>query len=202
MTDSFRKASISPFDLREMAADAEDLRIALRIDSWSVMALGTASRILLEYMREYPDHVRAAVLDSPEWPGVDPFIESVVSTRHAIAALVASCEASRRCRRFTPGLRAEIHEVEQRLGARPFEADARDVRELRGTGQTGQVLFDAGWFLVWLRARLAGIGPAGTYVPHAITSSLEGDESPARATRLLLDSSATDSYRARVKHNW
>jgi pimeloyl-ACP methyl ester carboxylesterase len=178
---------LSAFDLREMAADAEDLRTALGIDQWNVMTLGTASRIALEYLREYPAHVRAAVLDSPEWPGVDPFVESVEATRHATTALIATCAESNGCKRWAPHLGADIRHVSQRLAARPLLVDASNVKELSGTGKSGHVLFDAGWFLVWLRARLAGIRPPGTYVPHAIAEFARGSGRATRleATRLL-----------------
>ena len=178
---------LTAFDLREMAADAEDLRIALGIDQWNVMALGTASRIELEYLREYPAHVRAAVLDSPEWPAVDPFVESVEATRHATAALIATCAESNMCRRSAPHLGADIRHVSDRLTVRPLPVDASSVKELHGTGTSGRVLFDAGWFLVWLRSRLAGIRPPGTYVPHAIAEFARGSGRATRleATRLL-----------------
>jgi pimeloyl-ACP methyl ester carboxylesterase len=181
------EVDLTAFDLREMAADAEDLRTALGIDQWNVMALGTASRIALEYLRQYPAHVRAAVLDSPEWPGVDPFVESVKATRHATAALTAACAASSVCRRSAPHLATDIRDVTQSLAATPFSVDAAKVRELEGTGESGHVLFDAGWFLVWLRARLAGIRPPGTYVPHAIAEFAGGSRRVMRleATRLL-----------------
>jgi pimeloyl-ACP methyl ester carboxylesterase len=178
---------LSAFDLREMAADAEDLRTVLGIDHWSVMALGTASRIALEYLRRYPAHVHAAVLDSPEWPGVDPFVESVKATRHATAALTAACAASSVCRRSALHLATDIRDVTQSLAATPFSVDVAKVRELEGTGESGRVLFDAGWFVVWLRARLAGIRPPGTYVPHAIAEFAGGSRRVMRleATRLL-----------------
>jgi pimeloyl-ACP methyl ester carboxylesterase len=178
---------LSAFDLREMARDAEDLRTALGIDRWNVMALGTASRIALEYLRDYPAAIRAAVLDSPEWPGVDPFVESVLATRRAIAKLVSTCAASRRCDREAPHLRADISAVTRSLAAAPFEADASRVRQLDGTRESGRVRFDAGWFLVWLRARLSAIEPPGTYVPHAIAEFARDSHAALRleATRLL-----------------
>src|SRR6266704_3659444 len=93
---------LSAFGLHEMAADTEDLRIALGIDQWNVMALGTTSRIALEYLRDFPRHIRAAVLDSPEWPGADLLVESIQATRHAISELAAACSADAACRGFTP----------------------------------------------------------------------------------------------------
>lgn len=178
---------LTAFDLREMAADADDLRIALGIDRWDVMALGTASRIALEYLRAYPDHVRAAVLDSPEWPGVSPSVESVQATRRAITALVGACSASISCRRFAPDLRSEIRAVTVRLDASPVEVDVSKVPAFGGEGKTGHVYFDAGWFFVWLRSRLAAIEPPGTFVPHAIAEFARGSDRVVRleASRLV-----------------
>lgn len=81
---------LSAFDLQEMTADADDLRIALGFDEWDILTLGTTSRIALEYLRDFPDHAHAAVLDSPEWPGVDPYIESIEATEHAVSELSAA----------------------------------------------------------------------------------------------------------------
>ena len=75
----------------------------------------------------------------------------------------------------------------EEAGRRPLSVDASNVKELSGTGKSGRVLFDAGWFLVWLRARLAGIRPPGTYVPHAIAEFARdsGHATRLEATRLL-----------------
>jgi len=169
---------LSAFDLREMAADAEDLRTALGIDRWNVLALGTTSRIALEYLRGHPDHVRAAVLDSPEWPGVDPFVESVQATRYALAELLAACAADAMCRRLAPHLGRDLDTVLRRLHLKPYVADL---------GETGRVYFDAGWLLVWLRARLSGLRPPGTFIPHAIAEFARGSDRVLRmqASRLI-----------------
>lgn len=165
---------LTAFDLHEMAADAEDLRAALGIDRWNVMALGTAGRIALQYLRDYPDHLRSVVLDSTEWPGVDPFVESVQGTRFAIEQLVSTCEAAPGCRRRAPHLARDIEELLRRFHERPFVADISDVPDL--DEQTGNVLMDGGWFAVWLRARLAGIRPPGTFVPNAIDELARGSD--------------------------
>ena len=149
---------LTAFDLREMAADAEDLRTALGIEQWNVMTLGTASRIALEYLREYPAHIRAAVLDSPEWPGVDPFVESVEATRHATAALIATCAESNGCGRSAPHLGADIRQVSKRLAARPFRVDASNVKELSGTGTVGSCALRR-WLVPRLAPRATGGDP-------------------------------------------
>jgi pimeloyl-ACP methyl ester carboxylesterase len=175
---------LSAFDLTEMAADAEDLRVALGIERWNVMAIGTTARIALEYVRRSPEHIRAAVLDSPEWPGVDPFVESIEATRHAISELSAACSEDVVCRRFTPDFDEDVRTVIRRLDAKPYVADY---------GEDGQVLFDAGWFLVWLRARMSYIRPPGTFVPHAVAEFARGSQEVLRlqASRLEPD---TDDF--------
>jgi pimeloyl-ACP methyl ester carboxylesterase len=175
---------LSAFDLREIAADAEDLRAALGINRWNLLALGTTSRIALEYLRDRSDHVHAAVLDGPEWPGVDPFVESVQATRHAIAELVAACGRDPACRRLAPRLGHDLETVLQRLHAKPYVADF---------GEKGRVYFDAGWLLVWLRARLSFLRPPGTFVPHAIAEFAQGSDRVLRmqAVRLLGGESAS-----------
>ncbi len=168
---------LSAFGLHEMAADTEDLRIALGIDQWNVMALGTTSRIALEYLRDFPRHIRAAVLDSPEWPGADLLVESIQATRHAISELAAACSADAACRGFTPDFGDDVRKVIEELDANPFVAHY---------GNSGTVLFDAGWFLVWLRARLSFIRPPGTFVPRAVAEFARGSEKVLRleASRL------------------
>jgi pimeloyl-ACP methyl ester carboxylesterase len=175
---------LSAFGLREIAADAEDLRVALGIERWNVLATGTTSRIALEYLRHSSAHVRAAVLDGPEWPGVDPFVESVQATRHAIAELVAACAADSVCHRLAPHLGPDLETVLRRLHVKPYVADF---------GEKGRVYFDAGWLLVWLRARLSFLRPPGTYIPHAIAEFARGSDRVLRmqAFRLLGGESAS-----------
>jgi pimeloyl-ACP methyl ester carboxylesterase len=177
---------LSDFDLRELAADAADLRRALGIDRWNVMALGTTSRIALEYLRQDADHVRGVVLDSPDWPGVDPFIQSVQATRHAIAELVAACAQDRVCHQVAPNFEGDLETVFRRLQAKPYVADF---------GAKGRVLFDAGWFLIWLRARLAFVRPPGTFIPHAVTEFAQGADRTLlmQASRLVGGEAANTS---------
>jgi pimeloyl-ACP methyl ester carboxylesterase len=151
---------LTAFDLREMAADAEDLRVALDIQEWNIMATGTTSRIALEYLRRYPGNVRAAVLDSPEWPSIDPFVESIEATRHAISELVAACADDPVCRRVAPDLEADIEALAVRLDSNPNEEDV----------ESGHVSFDDGWFRVWLRARLSFFRPPDTFVPVVVSA--------------------------------
>ena len=157
---------LTAFNLAEMAADVDDLRTQLGIDRWNVMAIGTSGRIALEYLRQYGSHVRAAVLDSTEWPGADPHVAGVTATRHAIAELSSACAADTTCSAQTADFAADVDAVAGRLTAHPFVTTIDDEG----------VRFDGAWFLLWLRQRLSFIRPPGTFVPHAVANFAAGDE--------------------------
>ena len=164
---------LTAFDLQEMAADAEDLRRALGIDRWNVMALGTSGRIALQYLRDYSDHVRSVVLDSTQWPGVDLFVESVEGTRYAVRQLVPTCEATPDCRARTPHLAGDIEELGQRFHDHPVDADVSGSltsRSRQGTCSWTRDGSRSGSELGWRRP------PPGTFVPNAIASLADGSD--------------------------
>src|SRR5262245_10586303 len=78
---------LADYNVAEMAADVEDLRIALGYDSVNLLTYGTASEVLYEVLRTYPDHIRSAVLDSPQAPNVDRFTQAVVGTEDSLHAV-------------------------------------------------------------------------------------------------------------------
>ena len=93
---------LSAFNLAEMAADVEDVRIALGIDRWNLHSLGTWSTVAFEVMRRFPDHVRTVTLDSPDVPQVDLFTEAIIGTRYAMANLADACTHAAACHRALP----------------------------------------------------------------------------------------------------
>jgi pimeloyl-ACP methyl ester carboxylesterase len=112
----------SDFDLTTMAADVEDLRRALGLESWNLAAYGSWSRLALEVMRQYPDHVRAAYLDSPQFSQLDDPTEVALGTRLVLDALFRACRAQASCQARYPGLRNQWGSAITRLDARPIEA--------------------------------------------------------------------------------
>jgi pimeloyl-ACP methyl ester carboxylesterase len=171
------------FDLREMAADAEDLRIALGVSSWNLLTIGDTSRIALEYVRDYPGSIRAVVLDSPAWPGVDPGEELAAGTRDAVNELVEACAEDAVCNRRAPGLGAAIDSLRHRLERHPVE---------ERFGRRGSVTLDAGWFVLWLRSQLGFVRPPGTFIPGALVAMARADRRASRieASRMLIHGNA------------
>ena len=95
---------LSAYDIAANAADIEDLRVTLGIKQWNLQAVGTASPILFEVARRYPETVRTLIIDSPALPGANLITVGPAATDLAIARLSAACEADAACSKRAPEL--------------------------------------------------------------------------------------------------
>jgi pimeloyl-ACP methyl ester carboxylesterase len=88
---------ITAFGLAQQAADLESIRKALGVDRWLVRTFGDDSRLALELIRRYPDHVAGVVLVNPSFPGEDPAQVTYEAVPASIEALTAVCDADPFC---------------------------------------------------------------------------------------------------------
>jgi len=149
----------SRFDLAAMAADVEDLRRELGVSSWNLASHGSLSRLALEVMRENPGHVRAAYLDSPQFPQLDEPGEMVLGTGLVLSELVDACRGDRSCRETYPRLEEQLSAAIEQLSAHPIVAHT----------PLGGVVVDGGSFLRALQVILAE--DPGTDVPAYIVDA-------------------------------
>lgn len=56
---------LSAYNTPESAADIEDLRKALKIESINLIGMSYSGDLMLTYLNKYPQHVRSVILDSP-----------------------------------------------------------------------------------------------------------------------------------------
>lgn len=162
------------YDIRAMAADGEDLRRALGIDEWGVISIGSASRIALEMVREYPEHIRELVLDSPEVPQIDPFSEGIEGTRAALGQMAAACRADGACSRRFPDLERAFDAAITALDHHPLSLPAR----VDAGGEAVNVLLDGSMLLRGIRTLLAGEGDVVEgATPAVIYAALDGEMS-------------------------
>ena len=118
---------LESYNLSEMAADAEDLRVALGIDQWNLLSYGTASALSFEILRRYPEHVRSASFDSPVPPTVDRFTAAIEGTEYAFDQIVAACSSRRACRDDYPHLHRAWNHALRRLDAQPSAFSDEDL---------------------------------------------------------------------------
>ena len=59
------------YNLAESTADLEDLRLALGIHEWNLVAVSADGQLGLTYMRLHPAGIRSAIIDSGMSPQMD-----------------------------------------------------------------------------------------------------------------------------------
>jgi pimeloyl-ACP methyl ester carboxylesterase len=107
------------YTLAAAAQDLEDLRLALGVPSWNLVSWGTASRLLLEYVRRHPEPTRALVLGSPQFPQRDAISEAAGDFHAAFRALTQTCSMSEECERRYPHLQRAFSEAVAALERSP-----------------------------------------------------------------------------------
>jgi len=156
------------YNLGEMAADAEDLRVALGIDTWNVVSYGTTSRIALELVRRTPEHVRALVLDTPEVPGMDPRIVGVDRTEAMLDAVLEACAADVRCLRRFPDVQGSLAQALTELQRDPI------ALTLEGVGGPTPALLDPAMLVRVLRQMFSDGASRGPLMqPGSVPAILE-----------------------------
>jgi pimeloyl-ACP methyl ester carboxylesterase len=170
------------YDVHAMAQDMEDLRVALHIDRWAFLnSYGTNSRSLLEYIREFPDHVGGVWMDSPQFPQVDEVSAGIDGTRYALDQLFKTCADDAPCAKAYPDLQGLWERALIRLEERPFH---------------GSVSVDAGKLLRAARFILAGDGPENlAALPAMISASAHGRLDPQLAAIVAHDPLFCSGYR-------
>ena len=153
---------LTAYSLREAAADAEDLRVALGIERWNLRGLGSGARLAFEILRRHGDHVRAVWLDSPEIPQVDLLTTGILGTRYATRALAAACDADRRCNARYPQVEHTLGGESPRRGAPTLTARGRH------DGSRIPIALDGG---TALRAHREGLAWAPEAGPRAIAAN-------------------------------
>lgn len=87
--------------------DFDAVREALGAQQWNLVGGSYGTRAALEYLRQYPQHVRRTVLDGVAPP--DMVLPSGMSadSQAALDAAFAACDAEPQCKKNYPALRAE-----------------------------------------------------------------------------------------------
>lgn len=161
---------LSQFTTEQAADDIALLREVLGLPEWTVWGSSYGTRLGLALMRDHPEGVRAAVLDSVLPHQVDFFAGIPTTARRSLDALVASCAASEQCADDYGDLDALIDDTARQLDADPVVITAtRPV-----SGESIPVLVDGGAFMSLLFDQLYVMGSI-PLLPSLIERSSTGD---------------------------
>jgi pimeloyl-ACP methyl ester carboxylesterase len=85
---------LSAYNTDESAADIEDLRRLLKIDSLNLMGISYSGGLMMAVLQKYPQHIRSLVLDSPlpEFVNIDE--QELANFNEALTAALDSSDSS------------------------------------------------------------------------------------------------------------
>ncbi len=120
------KADLTDFSTRASAADVADLTAALGYETVNLWGVSYGSRLALEVMRNHPNIVRSATLDSALPAQVDLYGEQPVNLAAAFDRLFQSCAADEACNAAYPDLRQVFFDTVAQLNQENARYESSD----------------------------------------------------------------------------
>ena len=187
---------LASYGLEESAADLEDLRVALGLQDVAYDTKGTASRIVIEAQRRHPDHVRFAVMDSPQFPQHPEPAVALQAFEYAFEQLAVACGEDQACAELAPDLPRLLAEATTRLDSAPLEVTVTEGANVQQAGRPLTISVDGVKLLRVARLALAGDGPSNAaQLPAMIAAAADGRASAALAEILANDLTLCAGYR-------
>lgn len=99
---------LSAYNSAANAADVNDLRIALGYDTVNLWGISYGTRLALTVLRDYPEGVRAVVLDSVYPPEIDAVESGVLDSLQAFGEFFTQCAEDAACSEAYPTLEQDF----------------------------------------------------------------------------------------------
>jgi pimeloyl-ACP methyl ester carboxylesterase len=112
--------NVAAYNTIENAADVDDLRRALGYEQINLFGVSYGTMLAQVIVRDYPDHIRSAVLDSayPIWEYV--MADAPASLTHYFETIFANCANDFVCRSAYPDLPAVFAQITDRVRQQPI----------------------------------------------------------------------------------
>lgn len=175
--------NLSAYNSVENAADVNDLRLALGYEQVNLYGISYGTRLALTVMRDYPEGVRSAIIDSVYPPQVDLFSSISLNANRAFQTLFEGCAADEVCREANPDLEETFYRVVEQLNATP------EKLTLTGPDRSYEVVITGDMFMSTIFGMMYRTD-AIPYIPLLIHHAGEGNLQPmAQAFAISLDES-------------
>jgi pimeloyl-ACP methyl ester carboxylesterase len=112
-------ANLSRYNSAENAADVRDIVTALGYEQVNLFGASYGTRLGLTVMRDHPNRVRSAVLDSVWPPNINWDAELVSNFDHAFDRLFTACAGDAACNESFPDLEQVFYRTVDRLNETP-----------------------------------------------------------------------------------
>ena len=148
--------NLEAFHTVNNAHDVEAIRVALGYDEWNLLGISYGTKLALEVLRQHPDGVRTAVIDSVFPQQIDSVLENPQTFLDSLDTVSAACAAEPECA-AQGDLRQRLIDVVQRYDADPIEVEVTDFL----TGATDDVSVEG--------ETLIGVMSQALYSPFTFT---------------------------------
>ena len=130
---------VSTYSPQAVAADVVDVAEAMGYEAFNLFGNSFGTMLALTVMRDFPDNVRAAILDGVWPPQVNATEARHANAASALDAFFRHCEADRECAERYPELEHELWQVVERYAAHPtttrnFDPDSSESFEVEVDG--------------------------------------------------------------------
>lgn len=142
--------NLSAYNSEANAADVHDLMQALGHDQYNLYGVSYGTRLALTVMRDYPQEIRSAVLDSVVPTDVDMFETFTSSAQRSFNVLFERCAADDACNQEYPNLENLFYTLAEQLEQEPMQVGWAGVRYQIGGDELIQVAFAAMYNPTWI----------------------------------------------------
>ena len=122
-----------------VAADLDDLRLALGYHQWNIYSFMDGSRLALTMMRDYPQGIRSVVLDSVVPLQANPTAELGANVELAFNQLFQRCTEDEQCNKAFPKLKSTFYALLDQLDSHSILVDVADLN----SGELYKVMLDS-----------------------------------------------------------
>ena len=133
---------LSAYNSAASAADLNDLRLALGVETLNLYAVSYGTRLALTLMRDHPDAVRSAVLDSAYPLQVNLYTALAPNAERAFNVFFDRCASSPDCSAAYPDLRNVFYQLADQLNASPVPVSLYAGGAERAVSLDGGLLID------------------------------------------------------------
>lgn len=100
-----KNIDLNSYTTNVIAADIEDLRKVLGIKKYNLLTISYSTKISQVLLRDYPNAIRSAVMDSPLPLEVNYDEESVENLLEVLDKLLSDCELDKKCNNYFPNIK-------------------------------------------------------------------------------------------------
>jgi pimeloyl-ACP methyl ester carboxylesterase len=144
-----QSVNLADYTTAASASDFNDLRQVLGYAQWNLYGTSYGTRLGLEILRDYPQGVRSAVIDSVLPPNVDWLDTEPANTQRALDLLFTTCAADSACSAAYPNLRTVFFDTAKKLDSSPvtLKITLPDVGLSGDTGKQADALINGDSFI-------------------------------------------------------